>query len=247
MPRYKIVVEYDGGPFVGWQRQDNGLSVQASLEAATFAFTGEQPVVHGAGRTDAGVHALGQVAHIDLNRAIDPRTVRNATNFHLRPAPIVVLSAEVVDDDFHARFSATQRHYRYRISNRRSPPALERGRLWWVPVPLDDEAMSAAGALLVGRHDFSTFRAALCQATSPVKTLDHIAVARSGETVTIEVKARSFLHHQVRNIVGTLNLVGRGRWSHDEFAQAIAARDRTRGGPTAPACGLYLTGVRYGD
>ena len=245
MPRYRIVVEYDGRPFVGWQRQDNGPSVQAPLEDALFAFSGERTVVHGAGRTDAGVHALGQVAHFDLDRTADAKTVRDATNFHLRPAPVAVLAAEPVSNAFHARFSAVRRDYRYRILNRRSPPAVERGRVWWVPVPLDAEEMATAGALLIGRHDFSTFRAALCQATSPVKTIDDLVIVRSGEIITIEIRARSFLHHQVRNIAGTLSLVGRQRWTQGNFAAAFAARDRTRGGPTAPACGLYLIGVRY--
>jgi tRNA pseudouridine38-40 synthase len=245
MGRYRIVVEYDGSPFVGWQRQDNGPSVQAALEDAVFAFAGERASVHAAGRTDAGVHATGQVAHFDLRREVDGKTVRDALNFHLRPAPVVVLAAQPVVATFHARFSARERRYLYRILNRRSPPALERRRVWWVPVPLAVEPMAAAGALLLGRHDLSTFRAALCQAASPVKTIDHLAVDRTGETITIDIRARSFLHHQVRNIAGTLVLVGRGKWTLDDFARALAARDRSRGGPTAPACGLYLASVRY--
>lgn len=245
MPRYKIVVEYDGSPFVGWQRQDNGPSVQAALEAAISAFTGERTVVCAAGRTDSGVHALGQVAHFDLGCDVDAKTIRDATNFHLRPAPVAVLVAEQVDGAFHARFSATQRHYLYRILNRRSPPAVDRHRVWWVPAQLDAEAMAEAGALLLGRHDLSTFRAALCQAASPVKSIDHLTIVRSGETIAMDIRARSFLHHQVRNIAGTLGLVGRGRWSRNDFEAAVAARDRARGGPTAPACGLYLVAVRY--
>lgn len=246
MPRYKLLLEYDGAPFVGWQRQDNGPSVQAAIEDAVFAFCGERTIVHGAGRTDAGVHALGQVAHVDLNREAPAKTVRDALNYHLRPAPIVVLAAEPADAAFHARFSATQRRYRYHILNRPSPAALQRGHCWWLPVPLAAEAMQTAGTMLIGRHDLSTFRAALCQAASPVKTIDHLSVERDGETITIDVRARSFLHHQVRNIAGSLVLVGRGKWSQDDFAEAVAARDRRRGGPTAPACGLYLAAVAYG-
>ncbi|MCU0892970.1 MAG: tRNA pseudouridine(38-40) synthase TruA [Rhodospirillales bacterium] len=245
MPRYKLLLEYNGGPFVGWQRQDNGLSVQAALEQAVLGYCGERVIVHGAGRTDAGVHAKGQVAHLDLGREAPAKTVRDAINFHLRPHPIVVLAAEPVDDGFHARFSAKQRRYLYRILSRQSPPALERGRAWWVPVRLDVEAMAGAAAGLIGRHDLSTFRAALCQATSPVKTIDDLVVKRHGEAVVIEIGARSFLHHQVRNITGSLSLVGRGKWSQADFAAAFAARDRRRGGPTAPACGLYLVAVSY--
>lgn len=246
MPRYKLLIEYDGTPFVGWQRQENGPSVQAALEDAVCAFCGERVVVHGAGRTDAGVHALGQVAHVHLERQASAKTVRDALNFHLRPAPVAVLTAKPVDQGFHARFSAIQRHYVYRILDRPAPPALARNRVWWIPVPLDARAMEKAGAMLIGRHDLSTFRAALCQAASPVKTIDHLAVERDGETIRIDVRARSFLHHQVRNIAGSLALVGRGKWSEVDFADAFAARDRRRGGPTAPASGLYLVAVRYG-
>lgn len=246
MPRYKLLLEYDGTPFVGWQRQGNGPSVQAALEDAVHGFCGERAIVHGAGRTDAGVHALGQVAHVDLCREAPAKTVRDAINFHLRPDPVVVISAEPVDDGFHARFSAKQRRYVYRILNRQSPPALDRGRAWWVPVGLDDEAMATAAAGLIGRHDLSTFRAALCQAASPVKTIDDLVVTRRAEAIVIDIRARSFLHHQVRNIAGSLSLVGRGRWSQADFAAAFAARDRRRGGPTAPACGLYLVAVSYG-
>lgn len=246
MPRYRLLLEYDGAPFVGWQRQGTGLSVQAAIEDAVSAFCGERAVVHGAGRTDAGVHALGQVAHVDLARDAPAKTVREAINFHLRPRPIVVLAAEAVDERFHARFSATQRRYVYRILNRPAPPAVERGRVWWVPVGLDAEAMAAAAARLIGRHDLSTFRAALCQAASPVKTIDHLTVERQGEQIVVDIRARSFLHHQVRNIAGSLSLVGRGKWTRADFAAAFAARDRRRGGPTAPACGLYLVAVSYG-
>ena len=245
MPRYKLLLEYDGTPFVGWQRQGNGPSVQAALEDAVHGYCGERAIVHGAGRTDAGVHALGQVAHVDLRREAPAKTVRDAINFHLRPNPVVVLAAEPVDDGFHARFSAKQRRYVYRILNRQSPPALDRGRAWWVPVRLDDEAMASVAAGLIGRHDLSTFRAALCQAASPVKTIDDLVVTRRGEAIVIDIRARSFLHHQVRNITGSLSLVGRGKWSQADFAAAFAARDRRRGGPTAPACGLYLVAVSY--
>lgn len=246
MPRYRLLLEYDGAPFVGWQRQGNGPSVQAAIEDAVSAFCGEQAGVHGAGRTDAGVHALGQVAHVDLAREAPAKTVRDAINFHLRPRPIVVLAAEAVDERFHARFSATQRRYVYRILNRPAPPAVERGRVWWLPVGLDAEAMAAAAAGLIGRHDLSTFRAALCQAASPVKTIDHLTVERQGEQIVVDIRARSFLHHQVRNIAGSLSLVGRGKWTQAHFDAAFAARDRRHGGPTAPACGLYLVAVSYG-
>jgi tRNA pseudouridine38-40 synthase len=245
MPRYKLVLEYDGGPFVGWQRQDNGSSVQAAVEAAIRRFCGESPTVHAAGRTDAGVHAAGQVAHVDLERQAPPDTLRDAVNFHLRPLPVAVLSAAVVDDAFHARFSARARVYRYTVCNRRAPPVLERGRCWWLARPLDAAAMAAAARLLVGRHDFSTFRAALCQASSPVKTLDRLDVERLGDDILIEAGARSFLHHQVRNMVGALARVGAGRWSEADLAAALAARDRRCGAATAPAAGLCLTAVDY--
>ncbi len=245
MPRYKITVEYDGGPFVGWQRQDSGPSIQAALEDAVFAFTSERVTVQGAGRTDAGVHALGQVAHFDLARGQPLESVRGALNFHVKPQPIAVPSVELAPAGFHARFSATWRRYRYRILNRRSPAALGRGQLWHVPVPLDEAAMARAAALLVGRHDFNSFRSAQCQAALSLKTLDLLAVRRLGEEIEIEVGARSFLHNQVRILVGTLQLVGRGQWSEADVAAALAARDRTRAGPTAPPLGLCLMEVRY--
>lgn len=245
MPRYKLLLEYDGRGFVGWQRQDNGPSIQAELEEAVFRFSGERAVVHAAGRTDAGVHAKGQVAHLDLGRGHAPKTVRDAINFHLRPAAIAVLAAEPVGDDFHARFAARARRYRYRITNRRAPPALTRGFTWWAPKPLHAEAMAAAARVLVGRHDFTTFRAAICQARSPVKTLDRLEVERRGDEIRIEARARSFLHHQVRNIVGALKWVGEGRWTAADLRAALAARDRARGGPTAPPEGLYLMTVEY--
>jgi tRNA pseudouridine38-40 synthase len=246
VPRYKITIEYDGEPFVGWQRQDNGPSVQAALEDAIFAFSGERAAVHGAGRTDAGVHARGQVAHFDLAEERSAETVRAALNFHLKPQPISVLTAELVAADFHARFSAVWRRYRYRILNRRAPPALDRGQLWHVAVPLDAAAMADAASALVGRHDFNSFRSTACQAASALKTLDLLDVSRDGEEIGIDVGARSFLHNQVRILVGTLQLVGRGQWSRRDVEEALAARDRTRAGPTAPPHGLCLMEVRYG-
>ena len=245
MTRYKLTLEYDGGPFVGWQRQENGPSIQAALEDAVFALTGERTVVTGAGRTDAGVHALGQVAHVDLASEKPAETVRSAINFHLKPHPIVVTEAEIAPADFHARFSATARRYRYLILNRRAPAALDRGHVWHVPVALDVAAMAEAAALLVGHHDFNSFRSTSCQAKSSMKTLDRLDVERIGEQIRIDVGARSFLHNQVRILVGTLQLVGRGQWSRRDVAEALAARDRTRAGPTAPPHGLCLTEVRY--
>lgn len=247
MSRYKLTLEYDGAGLVGWQRQANGLSVQEALETAIARFCGESVAVTGAGRTDAGVHALGQVAHFDLKRSAPPEVVRNAINFHLRPAAISVLSAEEVFGTFDARLSAILRIYRYRILNRRAPPALERGHVWHVRRPLDVPAMQESARHLIGHHDFSSFRDSLCQARSPVKTLDALSLNRHGEEVEIAARARSFLHHQVRNMVGTLQLVGLGRWRPDDVAQALAARDRRAAGPTAPAEGLYLVAVRYPD
>jgi tRNA pseudouridine38-40 synthase len=245
MPRYKLVIEYDGGPFVGWQRQANGPSVQQAIEEAILAFSAEPVVVKGAGRTDAGVHALGQVAHIDLTRDWKPDTIRDATNAHLRPAPVAIIGAEAAADDFDARFSAVKRHYLYRILDRRTPPALDRGRVWHVPARLDTEAMHAAAQALVGKHDFTTFRAAECQARSPVRTLDRLDVTREGAEVAIRASARSFLHSQVRSMVGALKKVGEGRWPVGEVSAALAARDRTRAGPVAPPEGLYLVAVDY--
>jgi tRNA pseudouridine38-40 synthase len=246
VPRYRLTLEYDGGGFVGWQRQDNGPSVQAALEAAIQAFAGEAVATVAAGRTDAGVHALGQVVHADLARDWPVETVRDAINFHLKPAPVTILEAALAPPEFHARFSATARTYRYRIVNRRAPLALERGRAWWWPSPLDAAAMHRAAQRLLGQHDFTSFRATQCQAKSPVKTLDRLAVTRDGELIAVEAAARSFLHHQVRNMVGTLRLVGEGKWTGDDVARALAARDRAAAGPTAPAEGLYLVAVRYG-
>ncbi|MFC4352822.1 tRNA pseudouridine(38-40) synthase TruA [Fodinicurvata halophila] len=243
--RFKLILEYDGGPFVGWQRQDNGPSVQAALEEAVYAFSGERLVVHCAGRTDAGVHAVAQVAHIDLHRTTRADTVRDAVNYHLKPQPVAVIRAEVVEPDFHARFSATGRSYLYRIVNRRAPLVLDAGRAWWVPKPLDAGAMAEAALRLLGKHDFTSFRASECQADSPVKTLDRLEVVREGETIDIHAGARSFLHHQVRNIAGTLKQVGLGRWSPDDISAILEARNRAAAGETAPPEGLYLTGVSY--
>jgi tRNA pseudouridine38-40 synthase len=245
MPRYKLTIEYDGGPFVGWQRQKNGRSVQQAIEEAIAAFSQERVTVKGAGRTDAGVHALAQVAHVDLARDWPADTVRDALNAHLRPEPIAILSAEQVSQDFDARFSARKRHYLYRIADRRAPPALERGRVWAVSAPLDVDSMHRAAQLLVGKHDFTTFRSTECQAKSPVKTLDRLDVSREGDEVAIRASARSFLHNQVRSMVGALKKVGEGRWPIDEVAAALAARDRARSGPVAPAHGLYLVAVDY--
>jgi tRNA pseudouridine38-40 synthase len=245
MPRYKLTIEYDGTPFVGWQMQDNGPSIQAALTDAIAAFAGERVLAGGAGRTDAGVHALGQVAHIDLGKEWDVETVRDAINFHLRPRPIAVLQAERVDARFDARFSAIKRHYLYRIINRRSDLTLEHNRAWRVPHALDANAMHQAAQRLVGRYDFTTFRAAECQARSPVKTLDRLDVTREVDNLRITASARSFLHHQVRSMVGSLVHVGAGKWSADDLAAALAARDRTACGQVAPPQGLYLVRVDY--
>ena len=246
MPRFKLVLEYDGGGFVGWQRQENGFSVQQALEEAIFRFANETVTAVAAGRTDAGVHARGQVVHVDLAHDWPPRTVIDAANFHLRPAPAVVLSCELAADGFHARFDARRRHYRYRILTRAAPPVLDRDRVWHLPMALEAAAMHAAAQVLVGRHDFSSFRAATCQALSPLKTLDELGVSRAGEEIVVQAAARSFLHHQVRAMVGSLKLVGEGKWGRADLEQALAARDRAAAGPTAPACGLYLVRVDYG-
>ena len=245
MTRWKLTLEYDGAPFVGWQRQDNGPSVQAALEDAVRAFSGERVTAQAAGRTDSGVHALGQVAHIDLAKPMAAAKLRDALNHFLRDRGVAVLDAEPVADDFHARFSATERGYLYRIVNRRPPPVLDRGRAWWVPTPLDADAMAAGARELIGHHDFTSFRASECQAASPVKTLDVLDVAREGEVIVITARARSFLHHQMRTIAGTLKLVGEGKWTPADVGRALDARDRRAAGPTAPPDGLYLTHVRY--
>jgi tRNA pseudouridine38-40 synthase len=243
--RYRLTIEYDGAGYVGWQRQDSGPSIQQAIEDAVFAFCGERAALTAAGRTDAGVHALGQVAHLDLARDARAETLRDAVNFHLKPQPIAILAAAPAAADFHARFSATGRRYLYRIVNRRAPLAIDRGRAWRVPGALDDAAMAAAAARLVGRHDFTSFRSSICQAASPVKTLDRLAVERDGAEIRIHAAARSFLHHQVRNMAGTLKLVGEGRWTADDVDAALAACDRAAAGPTAPPEGLYLAEVSY--
>jgi tRNA pseudouridine38-40 synthase len=243
--RVRLTVEYDGGPFVGWQRQDNGASIQGALEDAIEQFSGSRVTVTGAGRTDAGVHALGQVAHFDLEKEFTGDKVRDALNHFLRPVPVAVLEAAIVADDFHARFSATGRHYLFRILNRRAQPALEAGKVWHVTARLDADAMHEAAQALVGQHDFTTFRAAECQAQSPVKTLDRIDVSRRGEEIHIETSARSFLHHQVRSFVGSLKQVGEGKWSPRDLKNALEARDRSACGPVSPPEGLYLVKVDY--
>ena len=245
MPRYRLTLEYDGTPFAGWQRQANGPSVQAAVEEAIFKLAAERATVTGAGRTDAGVHAFGQAAHFDLEKEFAPEKLRDALNHHLRPAPIAVLEAAAAAADFHARFSAIARHYLYRILCRRSPPALDRGRVWHIVRDLDSAAMHAAAQFLVGQHDFTTFRSSECQAKSPVKTLDRLEVRRAGEEIHIEASARSFLHNQVRSIVGSLKLVGEGKWRPREIKAALDAKDRARCGPVAPPEGLYLTRVDY--
>ncbi len=247
MTRFRLTLEYDGTPFVGWQRQDSGPSVQDAVEDAIFKFCGERVTVYAAGRTDAGVHAEAQVAHFDIAKPAEAFRLREAMNFHLQPRPVAVIEARVAAPDFHARFSAVERRYRYRIVNRRAPLALEAGRAWHVAAPLDADAMHEAAQHLVGRHDFTSFRAADCQAESPVKTLDELSVSRFGDGVEIAARARSYLHHQVRNIVGTLRLVGERKWTARDVEKALAARDRSAAGPTAPAHGLYLVAVRYPD
>jgi tRNA pseudouridine38-40 synthase len=243
--RYKLIIEYDGTLFVGWQRQINGRSVQQAVEEAIEGFSGHAVRIHCAGRTDAGVHATHQVAHVDLEKDWRADIVRDATNAHLKPEPVSVLEAEIVPDSFHARTSAQKRHYMYRILNRRSPPGLDGDRVWHVPWSLDAEVMQAAAQVLVGQHDFTTFRAAECQAKSPVKTLDRLDVESRGVDITLTASARSFLHHQVRSMVGTIMLAGAGRWNVNDVRQALAAKDRTRCGAMAPPCGLYLVGVDY--
>ncbi|HVZ69017.1 MAG TPA: tRNA pseudouridine(38-40) synthase TruA [Rhizomicrobium sp.] len=243
--RYRLTIEYDGAPFSGWQRQENGPSVQAALEDAIFRLSGERAAVTGAGRTDSGVHALGQAAHFDLEKEFAPGKVRDALNYHLKPAPIAVLEASIADADFHARFSAKARHYLYRIVCRRAPLALERGRAWHLVRDLDSEAMHLAAQSLIGTHDFTTFRAAECQAKSPVKTLDVLDVSRLADEIQIRASARSFLHHQVRSMVGSLKLVGEGKWHPREMRRALEAKDRSACGPVAPAEGLYLVKVDY--
>jgi tRNA pseudouridine38-40 synthase len=245
MPRYRLTIEYDGAPFQGWQRQENGPSVQGALEAAIFKLSGETVTVTGAGRTDSGVHALGQVAHFDLGKSFAPDKVRDALNHHLKPDPVAVLEAEEAPGGFHARFSAVGRHYLYRIVCRRAPLVMDRGHAWHVVHDLDAEAMHHAAQALVGTHDFTTFRASECQARSPVKSLDKLRVRRAADEVVIEASARSFLHNQVRSMVGTLKFVGEGRWNRGDVERALKSADRKECGPVAPPDGLYLVKVDY--
>lgn len=245
MGRYKLTIEYDGTPFVGWQRQNNGLSIQEVLGNAVLAFNGEEAIVHGAGRTDAGVHAIGQVAHIDLARDWSANKVREALNAHLRGNPVVIVDSELVDQTFDARFSAIKRHYLYVISNRRAPPAIGRNRVWHVARKLDAAAMHDAAQYLTGTHDFTTFRASECQAKSPIRTLDVLDVSRQDDRIEIRASALSFLHHQIRSIAGSLEHVGSGKWTKQDLRLALEARDRSRCGAVAPAHGLYLTRVDY--
>jgi tRNA pseudouridine38-40 synthase len=245
MPRYRLTIEYDGSPFCGWQRQVGQPSVQQALEDAIEAFSGERVTTQAAGRTDTGVHALGQVAHFDLSKSWDPFRVSEALNFHLKRNPVAIIDATEVDETFEARFSATARHYEYRILNRRARAALEHNRVWHVQAQLDAEAMHQAGQLALGQHDFTTFRAAECQARSPVKTLDRLDVTRETEHIVIRASARSFLHHQVRSLAGSLKLVGEGKWAPSDFGAALDARDRSRCGALAPPTGLYLVKVDY--
>ncbi|MBI0474910.1 tRNA pseudouridine(38-40) synthase TruA [Sphingomonas sp. MA1305] len=247
MTRFALTVEYDGRPFMGWQRQAHGPSVQGAIEAAVLAVTGEAAAVHCAGRTDAGVHGLGMRAHVDIAKPIAPFRLMEALNALLRPAPVAILACDVVADDWHARFSCLGRAYEYRIVNRRAPLTVETGLAWQVPQPLDAAAMQAGAQQLVGRHDFTTFRSAHCQADSPVRTLDRLEVQRAGERVTVFAEARSFLHHQVRSMVGCLALVGMGRWSPDDVGIALAARDRARLGLNAPPDGLFFVAAVYPD
>jgi len=245
MIRYKLTIEYDGTPFFGWQKQDDVPSVQGALERAATALDGRPVVVQGAGRTDAGVHALAQVAHLDMQRRLASDRLRDALNHHLRPDPVAVICAEEVDEDFHARFSATARHYLYRICARRSPLTLDKGKLWRIPRKVDVSAMDRAAQFLIGEHDFSTFRDSDCQAKSPIKTIDRCDVIQIGDEIQVVCEARSFLHSQVRSIVGSLIQVGIGKWDEQDFLNALNAADRSACGPVAPACGLYLTKVLY--
>ncbi len=245
MPRYCIVIEYDGTPFVGWQRQDNGPSVQTALERAVKNLTGEGVSVYGAGRTDAGVHACGQVGHFDLSRDWLPEKIRDGLNYYLKPDPVAILSCKTIGAEFDARFDAIKRHYLYRITNRRSPLALDGTRAWSVKTPLDHAAMDEAAQYLIGKHDFTTFRSVHCQAKSALRTLEEVKVTRNGDGIEIAVNARSFLHNQVRSIAGSLKMVGEGKWQPDHLAKILAAKDRPACGPVAPAHGLYFMQVDY--
>ena len=245
MPRYKLTLEYNGAAFYGWQIQPGDATIQGVLTDAIAKINGEPAMVQGAGRTDSGVHALGQVAHVDLLREWDPFVLRNAINAGVRPHKVCVLEVELVPESFNARFSGTKRHYLYRILNRRAPPTLDLGQVWFVPVELDAEAMHDAAQILVGHHDFSTFRDSQCQAQSPVRTLDRLDVSRFGEFIEIRTESRSFLHSQVRSMVGSLKLVGEGKWTKNDLKRALDAKDRTSCGVVAPAEGLYLVRVDY--
>lgn len=245
MSRYHLKIEYDGRPFVGWQRQENGLGVQQVVEEAIERFAGDKVQVFVAGRTDRGVHALNQSAHVDLSEPWEAGRVRDALNAQLRPHPVSILSAEAVDEEFHARFSARERAYMYRLTNRRAPLTVDRGLSYWVPGKLDPEAMRDAAEVLLGKHDFTTFRATACQSNSPLKTLDQLDVRWDGSEIRFYTRARSFLYHQVRNMVGSLKMVGEGKWTKDDLRKALDAKDRRAGGPTVPAEGLYLTDVVY--
>ncbi len=245
MTRWRLTIEYDGGPFMGWQRQDNGPSVQQQIEKAIFRMTSELATVHAAGRTDSGVHALAMSAHVDIAKTVTAHRLRDGLNALVRPDPSAILEASEVADDWHARFSCTGRRYLYRILNRRAPPAIERGRVWHIATPLDAKAMAEGAALLVGRHDFTTFRSVQCQSKSPVKTLDRLEVRRNGDEIQLEVAARSFLHHQVRSMVGCLAMVGRGQWKPADIKAALDARDRAALGLNAPPDGLYFVEATY--
>ena len=247
MTRWRLTIEYDGGPFMGWQRQEHGPSVQQALEEALHRMTGEEAAVTAAGRTDTGVHALAMAAHVDVTKRLTPHRLREGLNALVRPRPISVLEVEPVADDWHARFSCIERRYLYRILNRRAPPALDSGRVWHIAVPLDVDAMKEGAAMLVGRHDFTTFRSAQCQSDSPVKTLDRLNVAAVGAEIHVAAAARSFLHHQVRSMVGCLALVGRGQWRPGDIGKALEARDRAALGLNAPPHGLYFVEAIYPD
>lgn len=245
MPRYKCTVEYDGSGFCGWQRQEHAPSVQQSIEEAILAFCGEEITITTAGRTDAGVHATGQVIHLDLATAQDPFKIMSAVNHHIKPLPVAILDAAEVSPEFHARFGAQKRYYIYRIINRRAPLTIEVNRAWQVPVHLDEKLMQEAANYLLGHHDFTSFRDTECQAKSALKTMDEIRIVREGEEIKIYVSAKSFLHHMVRNITGTLKMVGEGKWAPEYMLEILAAKNRSAAGPTAPACGLYLVKVDY--
>ncbi len=245
MPRYKCIIEYEGSNFHGWQKQHGLPSVQQCIEDAIKAFCNESVEIFTAGRTDAGVHALGQVIHFDLSRSYTELTIMSAINQHMKPMPVAILAVKLADNEFHARFWAQKRHYVYRISNRRAPLTLNINRAWQVPVPLDENAMQIAASYLIGHHDFTSLRDSECQAKSPMKTIDVINIERIGNDINIYISAKSFLHHMVRNITGTLKMVGEGKWQPDYMLEILAAKNRKAAGPTAPACGLYLVGVDY--